>query len=106
MRKHRDINLITNEARRNYLASKPNNHAAKNFSENLLAIEIIRSQILMNQPVYLVLSIMEMSETVMCEFWYDHVKPKYGEKAMLRGYRQLCSLFKNKRYFCRHCKRC
>ena len=37
----------------------------------------------MNEPVYLGLSIPELSKILMYEFWYDHVKPKYGEKAKL-----------------------
>ena len=40
-------------------------------------------QILMNKTVYLVLSILDLSKTVMHEFWYDYVKPKYGENAKL-----------------------
>ena len=41
------------------------------------------TQILMNKPVYLGLSILDMSKTVMYELWYDYVKPKYGEKPKL-----------------------
>ena len=37
----------------------------------------------MNKRVYLGLSILELSEILMYEFWYDYVKPKYGEKAKL-----------------------
>ena len=37
----------------------------------------------MNKPVYLSLLILELSKIVMCEFWYDYLKPKYGEKAKL-----------------------
>ena len=37
----------------------------------------------MNEPVYLGLSILELNEILMYEFWYDHVKLKYGEKAKL-----------------------
>ena len=36
-----------------------------------------------NKPVYLGLSILELSKIVKCPFWYDYVKPKYGEKAKL-----------------------
>ena len=38
---------------------------------------------LVNKPVYLALSILELSKTLMYEFWYDYVKPKYDEKAKL-----------------------
>ena len=41
------------------------------------------TQILMNKPVYLGLSILDMSKTVMYEFWFDYVKPTYGEKVKL-----------------------
>ena len=41
------------------------------------------TQILMNKPLYLGLSILELSKTVMCEFWYDNVKQKYHERAKL-----------------------
>ena len=46
------------------------------FIENLIAI-------LLNKPVCLKLSILELSKILMYEFWYDYVKPKYGEKAKL-----------------------
>ena len=42
-----------------------------------------KMQILMNRPLYIVLSIVEISKILMYEFWYDYVKPKYGEKAKL-----------------------
>ena len=37
----------------------------------------------MNKPVYLGLSILEISKTLMYEFWYDYVKPKYGDNVKL-----------------------
>ena len=39
VRNHRNMKLITNEARKNYLVSKPNYHTTKLVSENLLGIE-------------------------------------------------------------------
>ena len=37
----------------------------------------------MNKPVYLELLILESSKVLMYDFWYNYVKPKYGEKAKL-----------------------
>ena len=42
-----------------------------------------KTQILMNKPVYLGLSILNLNKTVMYELWCDYVKPKYGENAKL-----------------------
>ena len=37
----------------------------------------------MNKPVYLGMSILDISKTLMYEFWYDYLKPKYKDKAKL-----------------------
>ena len=83
VRKHRDIKLVTTKRRRNYLVSEPNYHTTKFFTKNLLAIELKKTQITMNKPVYLGLSILDLSKIVMYGFWYDYIKPKYGENAKL-----------------------
>ena len=75
-RNHREINMITTEARKNYLVSEPSYLTIKFFSEKLLAIGMKITQIRMNKTVYLALSILEMSKTGMYEFWYDCVKLK------------------------------
>ena len=64
LRKYRYIKLVTIEGRRNYLVSEPNHHTTKIFTENLLAIEIKKTEILMNRPVYLGLSILRLSKIV------------------------------------------
>ena len=77
-RKQRDIKLVTNESRKYYLVSEHNYHTTKIFSGNWLAIELKRTQIIMNKSVYLGLSIVELSNIAMYTFWYDCVKPKCG----------------------------
>ena len=47
VRKHRDIKLVTTDKRRNQLASEPNYHTQKYFSENLMAIEMKKTKIKM-----------------------------------------------------------
>ena len=76
VRKHRDIKLVTTDKRRNQLVSEPNYHTTKRFSEDLLAIEMKKMKVKMNKPVYLGLSILDISKTPMYEFWYDYIKPK------------------------------
>ena len=83
VRKHKDIKLVTTEEKRIKLVSEPNYHTTKQFSENLLAIEMKKTKVKMNKPVYLGMSILDISKTLMYEFWYDYVKPKYKEKAKL-----------------------
>ena len=68
VRKHRDIKIVTTKRKRNCLVSEPKYHAKKFFTENLLAIEMEKMQILMNKPVYLELSILELSKILMYEF--------------------------------------
>ena len=52
VRKHRDIKLVTTEKRRIKLASKANYHTTKQFSENLLVIEMKKTSVKMNKPLY------------------------------------------------------
>ena len=59
VRKHRSIRLATTERSRNYLVSQPNYHTTKFFTENVLAIEIKKTAILMNKPVHLGFSILD-----------------------------------------------
>ena len=56
IRKQRDIKLVTTNNRGNQLASEPNYHATKYFSENLLAIEMKKTKGKMNKPIYLGIS--------------------------------------------------
>ena len=57
VRNHRDIKLVTTDVKRNKLVSETNYHTTKRFSENLLAIEMEKTKVKMNKPVYLGMSI-------------------------------------------------
>ena len=74
--------MTTNE-KRNKLVSEPNYHTKKYFSKSLLAIEMKKTKVKMNKPVYLGISILDISKTLMYEVWYDYIKPKYADKAKL-----------------------
>ena len=61
VRKHGDMKLVITEARRNYLLSEQNYQKITFFSENLLAVRNKKTQIFMDKPVYLGLSILEIN---------------------------------------------
>ena len=52
-------------------------------SENLLTIEMKKIKVKIKKPVYLGLTILEISKTQMYKFWYDYIKPKYQNNAKL-----------------------
>ena len=37
----------------------------------------------MNKSAYLGMSILDISKTLTYEFWYDYIRPKYGDRAKL-----------------------
>ena len=57
------------------MVSEPNYHALRSLE---------KTEIVIDKPVYLALSILELSRILMYEFWYDYVTPQYGEKAKVR----------------------
>ena len=84
VRNHRDIKLVTRNEQRNKLVSEPNYDTTKYISENLLVIEMKKTtEVTMNKPVYLGITILDISKTLMYDFWYDYIKPKYGDRAKL-----------------------
>ena len=83
VRNHRDIKLVTTDKRRNQLASEPNYHTTKYFSENVLVIEMKKIKVKMNKAVYFGLSILEISKRLMYEFWHNYIKSKYQNNTKL-----------------------
>ena len=83
IRKHRDIKLVTTDKKRSKLVSEPNYHTINLISEDLSIIEMKKTKVKMNKPIYLGLSILEISKTLLYEFWYDYMKPKYDNKVKL-----------------------
>ena len=83
VRKHRDIKLVTTDKKRNKLVSEPNYHTINYISEDLSIIEMKRTKVKMNKPIYLGLSILDISKILMYEFWYDYMKPKYDDNVKL-----------------------
>ena len=83
VRGHRDVKLIVTEQRRKKLTSEPNYDPCKQFTNDLMETEMRKTEVLMDKPIAVGQAILDISKTVMCQFWYDYLKPKYQDKVKL-----------------------
>ena len=83
IRKYRGLKLVTTDKKRSKLVSEPNYHTINLISEDLSIIEMKKTKVKMNKPIYLGLSILEISKILMYEFCYDYMKPKYNDNVRL-----------------------
>ena len=83
VRYHSDIKIVTTDKRRSILASEPNYHSTKHISKDLLIMEMKKTEVKINKLIYLGQAILDLSKTLMYEFWFDYIKPNYDDKASL-----------------------
>ena len=83
IRNHRDIKLVKSDKRRKRLVSESNSHSYKIFPKHLMAIEMKKTKVQTSMSIYIDMSILDISKTLMHEFWYDYVKPNYGDREKL-----------------------
>ena len=83
IRKQRNIKLVTTDKKRSKFVSEPNYQTINLISEDLSIIEMKKTKVKMNKPIYLGLSILEISKILMYEFWYDYMKPKCDNNVKL-----------------------
>lgn len=75
--------MVTTEQRLERLAKQANYKSATIFSENLIDVHMARTKVKLDKPIYLGISILNLSKTLMYDFFYDYIKPMYGENAKL-----------------------
>ena len=78
-----DIQLVSSESKATKLTAKPNFSHHTIFDENLVAIHMRKIKLYFNKPIYLGMSILDLSKTKMYEFHYGYMKHRYGPKAKL-----------------------
>ena len=74
IRKHRNIKLVTNEAKYLKTVMKPKFKSGVPFDENLMGCEMGKIKVVMNKPIYLSQAILDLSKIIMYEFHYDYIK--------------------------------
>ena len=83
IRNRKDIKLVSDRNKAIKYAAKPNFHHSKILSEDLVTIHMKRTSLTFNKPVYLGLSILDLSKAIMYKFHYDYIKPKYNDRVSL-----------------------
>ena len=78
-----NVKLVNTEERLKKLSANPNYKSCKIFNENLISVHMKKTSLTMNKPVYLGMCILDLSKTIMYDFHYQYIKPKYGTKAKL-----------------------
>ena len=78
-----NVKLVDSGEQFKKLVAKPNYNSRKIFNENLVSVHMKKTSLTMNKPVYLGMSILDLSKTLMYDFHYRYIKPKYGSKAKL-----------------------
>ena len=73
VRNYRHIKLVTTNNKRNKLVSELSYYTTKSFSENLMPIEMKKTKVKMNKPVNLRMLILDISKTLIYEFWYNTI---------------------------------
>ena len=84
IRNHKEMNLVTSKRKYLKYVMKPNFKDGYPFSNHLFAVDMGKTEIKMNKPVYIGQGILDLSKTLMYEFHYDYMRLKYGTKVKLR----------------------
>ena len=78
-----DIRLISSDKVAQKLATRPNFDRCTIFDENPIAVHMKKTRLYFNKPVYIRMSILDLSKSLMYDFHYNYIKTKYGDKAKL-----------------------
>ena len=83
LRKRVDVKLVKTAEEALKHISSPGYASHKVMEGGLVAIHMHKSKLLLNKPVYVGFSVLELSKLLMYEFYYENLKPKYGDKCHL-----------------------
>lgn len=78
-----DFKLKTNPKSAQKLFNKPNFKSHTIFNKNLIGIHMTKTEIVLDKPIYVGTSVLDISKILMYDFHYNVMKNKYGNKAVL-----------------------
>ena len=77
VRKRCNVVLVSNEEAARYQTSKPNYVRFKRFNENLVGVELRKTKVVLDKPIYVGMAVLDLSKTIMYRFWYQILKARY-----------------------------
>ena len=83
LRKRVNVKLVNDKTKLSKLTASPSFDYFRIFSEDLAAVNLKKTKLYLNRPIYVGFSILDLSEVLMYQFHYEHMKPKYGCNAKL-----------------------
>jgi hypothetical protein len=83
MRNRVDIRLFTNEEKALKQIAKPQYEDHKLYHKDLIAVKQLKAIVKLNKPIYVGLSVLDLSKLHMYQFHYDYILPKYQDKQQL-----------------------
>ncbi len=83
LRKRIDVRLVNNEKRLKKLTAMPSFQMYEFFSEDLASFKMRKTKLVLNKPIYVGFSILDISKILMYKFHYEIILPRYGSKAVL-----------------------
>ena len=78
-----NIRLVNNQKSLKKCVAKPNFDHCTVFDENLVAVHMKKTELVFNKPVYLGMSILDLSKTLMFDFHFNYIKKKFDLKVNL-----------------------
>ena len=83
LRKRISIKLINNSKDYVRYVSEPNFISQKIFSKNFVAIHQIKPVLILNKPIYVGFSILDLSKLLMYRFHYEYIKNNFDAKLLM-----------------------
>ena len=83
VRKHRSVELCHVEKRLKKISAKPTYEAHRIFSNDLVGVELNRLKVKLSKPIYIGMTVLELSKHLMYDCFYNHLKKLYGLKVHL-----------------------
>jgi hypothetical protein len=83
LRKRVNVKLVNDKTKLTKLTARPSFDSFRIFSEDLAAVNMKKTKLYLNRPIYVGFTILDLSKVLMYQFHYEYMKQKYGANAML-----------------------